>query len=113
MQEAVLHRNLRETFTLWSYVSLAPNGRNVYAGPTSIRGRWEDREERYLDEKGEEQVSRSTVFVAIDMPVGSRLLRGSSSEADPEPIEGTYVVRHFVSIPTLYVPSIRERRALL
>lgn len=114
MQEAVLLRNLRESFTLWRYDGQTDRiGRKVYAAPVAIRGRWEDREERYLDERGEEKVSRSTVFVDRDAPPGSRLLRGSSVELDPEPIDGTFVVKAFPSTPTLYRPELRERRALL
>lgn len=114
MQEAVLLRNLREAFTLWRYDGVTDSkGRKVYASPVAIRGRWENRIERYLDANGEEVVSRSTVFVDRDAPAGSRLLRGSSAEADPEPIEGTFVVKAFLATPTLYQPELRERRALL
>jgi hypothetical protein len=95
----------RQDLTYW-----APGANDGYGGislgePTSLKGRWEDRQDEYLDADRQLQLSRALVFLpqsAIEeVQVGGYLYNGSSDEEDPTVLVGAYIIRQVLITPDL------------
>lgn len=70
-----------------------PNGRGgkTFSSPVQVRGRWEQRQERVRDVKGDEYVGKHSIFLSADVAVGDYLVRGAQDGADPIVLGGVEV----------------------
>ena len=92
---------LTETITYWSPASHDHWGKEVFATPVTISGRWEDRAERFATALGEEAISNAKVYLASQVTIAGWLLNGASTASDPATVSGAYPVRRVERIPSL------------
>jgi len=86
------------TVTYW-----APNvpdgyGNYTFAAPSTIDGRWEDKQELYVDADGQEKTSQAKVFVDTDLSPNGYLFFGTSVEANPTSVDGAFRIGKFSKI---------------
>lgn len=104
--------NLREAVTYWAPSGVDNFGDPSFATPVTIKSKWEDRTELFIDGEGREQRSKSVVYVDTDLVVGGYLFRGSSIVSDPLSVSGAFMIKDFRKISDFEVET-HERRAML
>ena len=104
--------NLRESVTYWAPASVNNFGDPSFATPVTVKVKWEDRTELFIDGEGREQRSKSVVYVDTDLVTGGYLFRGASVVADPLSVTGAFMVKDFRKISDFEVET-HERRAML
>lgn len=94
-------RQLRQDLTYWG--SPAPNGYGgfAFAAPVACKGRWEDREELFIDPAGEQLMSSAVAYPAIDVEIGGYLYLGTSVGADPVVVSGARRIQQFAKSPSM------------
>ncbi len=102
---------LKQKITYWTPGAPDGFGGTAWGTPVTVNGRWEQRAETFRDERGDEQVSRSIVWLTEDVSIGDFLFLGASTASDPT-LLGAHEVRQFVSTPDLRNVQ-QERRAYL
>lgn len=88
----------------WARSTMDQYGRFAFASPVEIDCRWDDEAAQFLTPKGEEQVSRSMVYVDRDMIPGDRLQLGelaSNTPDDPLESHSSFEIRQFAKNPNL------------
>lgn len=101
-----------QTATYWVLSGNDGYGGKTFSSPTTLSVFWQDVQEKYTDEKGEEKVSRAKVFVQEDVTLGSYLYLGTSTESSPYDVSGAYEIRSFSKLPSLDGSQF-ERKAML
>lgn len=101
-----------QTATLWR--NLGSNGKGGYR--FSLNGehlvcRWEDRNEQYIDTRGDVAISKSVVWVNTDVRPGDKIVLGKSYETDPS-ASNALLVKGFVKTPGFKAGDF-ERRVLV
>ena len=104
--------NLREPVTYWAPSGVDNFGDSSFATPTTVKAKWEDRTEIFIDAEGREQRSKSVIYVDTDLLNGGYLFRGPSSTADPLSVTGAFMIKDFRKISDFEVET-HERRAML
>ena len=104
--------NLRESVTYWKPSGVDNFGDPSFDTPVTIKSKWEDRAELFIDNDGREQRSKSVVYVDTDLLTGGYLFRGISSVADPLSVVGAFMVKDYRKISDFEV-EVHERRAML
>ena len=114
-------RNLKQTILYWGSPTATGIGYS-YADAIEILGRWEDRQEIFVDADGREHVSNAVVYLAQDVELGGYLYLGDLDEfgedssglvtSDPQAVEGSYEIRAFKKTPNLKATQF-ERKAWL
>ena len=105
--------NLRESITYW-----APSGTNNFGDPSfaspdnTIKAKWEDRAELFIDAEGRETRSRSVVYVDTDLLTGGYLFRGNSSVANPLSVDNAFMIKDVRKISDFEVTT-HERKVML
>lgn len=80
------------------------HGQLLYDDPVAVRVRWEDIREEYIASNGSKEISRSKIFVAVDMKPGDYLMLGeldSSIAEDPRDEEQAFDIKSWNKVPTL------------
>lgn len=85
----------------WWPVTRDVTGGPSFGSPTTLNANWQDRQIVYRNAKGDDAVSRATVFLTQDVDVGDYLYNGISTASDPSVLAGAYPVRQFSKIPDL------------
>ena len=106
-------KNLKSTVTYWT-----PGVRDMFGATTfsksTIKGRWEERAEQFLDRTGQGVISRAVVYVDTDITLDGFLLEGTSTAADPTTLGDTaFQIRGRRKLPDLKKTGIFERKAFL
>jgi len=96
-----LSRMLNQQATYWASLGQDEYSRTSFAAPTTIAVRWEDTAEVIRNKKGDEYVSKSTVFCATDFALDGYLYNGVSAEADPRVVSGAHEIMQISKIPDL------------
>ena len=91
-------RNLKQTATVFTRGASDGMGGSTYSSST-VRCRWEDKQVKFLTNKGEETVSRAVVYTDTDVAVGSFILLGTTTETTPP--NTAYEVLHFNKTPSV------------
>ncbi len=105
-------RNLVQTITYWAVGVPDGFGGETFTAPVSLKGRWEDRSDLFIDVSGNESHSEAVVYVDTDVEIGGYLLNDSSTASDPTVISGAREIRSFRKIPSLNA-KIFERKVWL
>lgn len=85
---------LTQTIVYWALDKPDGRGGYLFDSPVEITGRWEDRQEKFVDANGEEVISKSIIFLNQDVTINGWLYLGEFSDlssgelADPGEIEG-------------------------
>ena len=90
-----------QTLTYWGNPSPDGVGWFTFDSPASITGRWEDLQILFIDAQGQEQTSRSVVYLGQDVDVEGFLYLGTSTESDPKDQSGAFRIRQFGKIPNI------------
>ena len=113
-----LTRNLRQKMVYWGNPQPDGYGGYTYDDPVEIKGRWEEREELFIDSAGVQQVSRARVFIDQDVVVDGYLLLAelstvsSGEEGSPGTVDGAFRIRGYRKTPNLRATDY-ERKAWL
>lgn len=102
-------RNLHQSITIWSSGSLDAYGNPVYNIKYS-KGRWEDLQVKALDSTGEEVLSKSVVYLSVDVKSGDYIALGMVSSSSPS--EDAREVISFSKIPSIS-GKVFERKAVV
>ena len=99
---------LTQTIVYWSLNKPSGTGGYIYNSPVELAGRWEDRNQKFVDVTGEENVARSVIYLDQDVEINGWLYLGSLSdlssgeEADPGEIAGTSgIIQQVNRIPSV------------
>lgn len=105
----LIKRMLKQDAIYWAPESVGPGGQAIYAEPTQIKCRWEEKSEEFLDLAGNRLVSRAQVFVDRDVELGGVLWLGDFSavvdvddaDGNPDPFvnKGAWEIRGFGKQP--------------
>lgn len=102
----------KQTITYWAYSGIDSTGEPSFAAPTSLTGRWEGRQDLFVNAAGEEQRSAAMVFLGQDVKEGDWLYLGTSATTNPKNVSGAFEVKGFRKIPDLTASDF-ERIAYL
>ena len=105
-----LKKNLNQPIVYWG--NPTPTGAGYsYDEAVELNGRWEDRQEIFIDADGREQTSQTIVYIDQDVDVNGYLYLGEledlgdSSSAmdwgDPQAVSNSYMIRAFKKTPNL------------
>lgn len=87
-----LLRKLPHTLTRWT-VSRDGRGGFTYGTPVQIACRWQDKQEMFQDNYGVDHISKSVIYTAEELNLEDYVVKGTSMDADPTTVDGTYQVR--------------------
>ncbi len=65
-----LSNNLKQTAVYWALTGLDGYGQHTYAEPVELDCRWEDKQEKFTDLEGNENVSQALVYFKTDITKG-------------------------------------------
>ena len=103
-------RNHKQDVTYWVKGALDIHGNPAWVGPTTVKGRWEDRQDKAVDFQGNEIITRSVVYVGVDLGVGSYLFLGTSVELSPP--TAAFELKGITKRPSVKATEF-ERKAIL
>jgi len=101
-----------QTATYWALAGNDGYGGMTFSTPVAVTVFWQDVNQKYMNESGEEKVSKSKVFLEQDVTVGSYLYLGTSAASSPYDVSGAYEIKSFSKVPSLDASEF-ERKALL
>lgn len=101
-----------QTATYWGSPTADGSGGKSFDAPTTISVRWQDKSEWHTDEFGTQFLSNAEVYAEQDLDIGGYLYLGTSVAADPTGVEGAFLIRNFVSVPS-YRGNRSNRKAIL
>jgi hypothetical protein len=96
---------LKQTAVYWGSPVASGSGGRTFAEPVELSLRWEQKQELFIDARGQEVRSNAVVFVSQDVSLGTYLFLGdlddldSDQEDDPMSVSGAYEIRGFEKIP--------------
>lgn len=96
-----LNRGLNDDVTYWAPGTPDGYGGYAYAAPVKLKGRWEDRQDLFLDDRGEERKAEGVVYVDRDVETEGYLFLGKSSATDPTTVAGAREVRQYRKLRSL------------
>ena len=95
-------RGLNQTCTYWAPTETRDlGGKRTYDAPVQHACRWEDRTEMYQDKQGEEKISKSKVFLIVDLDLDGYVMLGTSAASDPTVLPEAYEIQQKSKIPDL------------
>lgn len=91
---------LQQDATYWY-----PTGSDLFNkqtfGRATIKCRWEDVSEVFIDKTGKEATSKSVIFFAENIDIEGYVFLGESLENDPTLVPGAHMVKQVSRIPDL------------
>jgi len=94
-------RHLNQDVTHWSVSGTDGYGGFTFATPTLLQGRWEEKQELFINQDAEEVLSNAICYLNTDVVAGDYVALGDeTAEADPTAVEG-FRVRSFGKITDL------------
>lgn len=101
----LLTKNLNQTIVYWATPSPDGWGGQSFSSPIEINGRWEGRQELFIDAEGEEIRSLAVIYVSQDVDIGGYLFLGSLTDLDssqnPETQSGAHQIKAYAKVPDL------------
>lgn len=92
----------KHTATYWQVTAENDGyGGKTFASPVTVNVQWQDVQEKFVDNAGEEKVSRAKIFVRQDMSPGDYIYLGTSTESSPLDQSGAYEIKAFSKISNL------------
>lgn len=98
---SILTGALNTTATLWRWSDTDEYSDPVFDSPIEISVRWEDRNEIFYDEMGNQRRSRSVVYTDQDVSYGDFLYKGSTVTVDPKSVDGSKQVQSVQAVNDL------------
>ena len=107
-----IQRNLLQNASYWEPGAQDGFGGKTWSAPVVIKCRWEDKQELYIDNQGNETRSDATVYVKIDLELGGYLFKGITAALTPNAVVDAREIVDFRSTPDLHNRLV-ERKLLL
>lgn len=92
---------MRQTATYWPKGVRNGFGQIDYPASKTIKVRWEDKQKLFIDNSGEEALSRAVVYAGIEIDDEGYLYLGESTEADPTNEQKAFKVKSVSVTPNL------------
>jgi hypothetical protein len=103
----------RQVATYWGSPEMDGFGGVSYGPPSLIRCRWEDRIETFMDQEGNEKISKSVVYTYDRLDVDGYLAPGNyTTVLDPTELDEAMLIQRSDEIPDLRLLNY-ERRSYL
>lgn len=107
-----LTRNLKQKVTYWATSGRDITGAPAWTTPIALKARWEDLNELFINDQGEEVRSRAVIYLNSDVETSGYLFLGTSVVADPTTLSDAFPIKAFRKVPEQR--GVRfERRAML
>jgi len=107
---AFVTRNHKQNLTYWTRGANDAYGNPSWNNPIQVKCRWEDRNDKAVDFQGNEVITRSVVYVGVDMGIGTYLFEGLSTDLTPP--TDALELKGFSKIPSIS-GKVFERKAIL
>ena len=79
-----VNSKLKDIITHWVVTGDDDYGGYIFAAPVTMKARWQDVQQQFINQSGEEQVSRSVVYVERDIDTGDWIALDDHTDiADP------------------------------
>ena len=105
-------RLIRDQVTYWPPSGTNAQGFVTFGSPKLIKGRWEDRREQTTDDRGEQVVASSRVYLLQSVTIGGYLHKGDqTSTTDPTTLRGAKRIIDFRSVPPVSGDPADESQA--
>jgi len=101
---SIITRMRKQNAVYWAPASVDGYGDRGFSSPVEIECRWDDTNELFLDDDGNEVMARSTIYPDRVLAMGGMLKEGeldSSMGDDPAEYSDAYEIRSFQKIPNL------------
>jgi hypothetical protein len=101
---SILSGLLNQTITYWASPTKDGYGGFTFDTGVEIDGRWEDKQEIFMDASGEQLLSRAVVYLNQDVDIGGYLYNGASTgiaASNPQEVTGAIRVMMFNKVPDL------------
>lgn len=93
---------LNQKLTYWVITGTDGFGGYTFGTPILVNGRWEEGQQKFISESGEESVSQAIVYLQDDVSVGDWLGEGDlTATLDPSTISGGFRVRGYSRVANL------------
>lgn len=78
-------------------------GKPVLAAPQPFRGHWSDKDQTFLNARGEQIVSRATIHYPSYLTIvpDGWLAKGIHNETDPSTVPGAIIIRKTSEVPDI------------
>lgn len=96
-----LTSKLLQEVTYWAPGTPDGYGGVTFDEPIQLMARWEDSQQMIFDQRGEEIVSKTKVFLQDDTEIGGYLYLGESVAADPRTVDQAFEIKARKNIPDL------------
>lgn len=93
-----LARNMHQDVTHWPVTGSDGFGGFTFGAPILMKGRWEEKQELFLDANSEEAISKGIVYLITDVDVGDWLALGDyvtipTPIINPSTLDNAYRIR--------------------
>jgi hypothetical protein len=75
--------NLNQKITIWTAGATDVYGTPTWSSPTTIKGRWEDKQVKTIDYQGNDIISDAIVYLDVDVSFGDYIYLGVSTATSP------------------------------
>lgn len=87
--------------TFWGTSGIDDFGNTQFSSPVYKDCRWEDKQELFRDDNGNEVMSEAVILLGSSVDIEGYLYHGTSSGSDPTSIEGAKEIRQYSEIPDI------------
>lgn len=101
----IVTRFLNQTAVYWASPVMDGEGRYTFDSPEEISVRWVQKQVKFINERGEEELSQAVVMLEDDVVVGGYLYLGTeaslSDETDPLKVSSAYAIKGYTKTPSV------------
>ena len=94
-------KSFKQDVTVWAGGVRGFYGDITYPAPRTIKGRWEQRADLFIDNTGKQVVSAAVVYVGEAIAQGAYVMLGESNAVNPKAIAAAYLVRGVSRTPSI------------
>lgn len=87
--------------TFWAFSGTDDFGNTQFSSPVYVDCRWEDKQELFRNEEGNEVMSEAVVLLGSSVSIEGYLYHGTSSGSDPTAISDAKEIRQYSEIPDI------------
>lgn len=96
-------QTLKSPITYWPVTGSDTFGGFTFGTPLVLYGRWEDKQELFVDAEGEEVLSQAIVYLKDNIAPGDYLAEGDqTSTPSPDTLPGAHRVRNYSRVTDLH-----------
>lgn len=108
----MINSGYHQIATYWDTPVSNGFGGYTFENPKVINVRWEERQDEFLDAKGDKRISRAIVFISEELTLGGYLMLGDHSDLGPTALDDSWQIKKLTVIPDIR-NAVNERRAFL